>query len=162
MLNSNFGCIMDVRLERFLGMEPIKLLPDRSSSWRKESCDSCQGILPWSMFDRNMSTLSKGLLNPIHEGIVSESLFSPRSRISSLLHRLRKFGNPPLRPLFARCTDSSDKLKFFDIWTFPEKALLDKSMNSRSCMFHKQRGVCHITCCLIGPRFEDTTVDKAL
>lgn len=62
--------------------------------------------VPWSIFHRNRSTLRKGLLTPIHEGIVPEKLFSPRSRIVSLLHLSRTIANSPMKLLFARQTGS--------------------------------------------------------
>ena len=129
MLNSVLGCCMDVRLAKPLGIEPTKHLPARSSRCREESSDSCHGMFPRNMFDRNQRILSDGWLDPIHEGIV-------------LLHLLRTRGNPPIRLLLARCTDSSDKLELVDTRTTPEKALFDKSMNNRCCKLHRQRGTC--------------------
>lgn len=142
MLNSVLGCCMDVRLAKPLGIEPTKLLPARSSNCREESSDSCHGMLPRNMFDRNRRILSDGWLDPIHEGIVSENLFSPRSRIIRFLHLLRARGNPPMRLMLARCTDSSDKLELVDTRTNPEKALFDKSKNNRCCKLHRQGGTC--------------------
>jgi hypothetical protein len=75
----------------------------------------------------------------IHEGIIPENLFSPRSKDTKLRNVFRENGKHPVKLFFARCTDFSAEERFVKVGSSPTNALLDKSMYIRD-KFHKHPG----------------------
>jgi hypothetical protein len=99
------GWHIEDMLVKLFGIEPVKLFLARSSRWRYESCESCQGILPWSMFDRSRRILNKGFLSCIHGGIIPEKRLFPRSKTVRFLKFFNTADKDPVKLLLDRWSE---------------------------------------------------------
>jgi len=141
MYVSFIGWHIEDMLAKLFGIEPVKLFSARSSRWRYESCESCHGILPWSIFDRSIRILKKGLVSRIHGGIVPEILLYARSRIVRFLKFFNIAEKDPVKLLLDRCSELTEDMELvIMVVTSPTKVLLDKSKNCRYRKLQMQLG----------------------
>jgi hypothetical protein len=92
-------------LAKLFGIGPVKLFSAISSRCRYESCESCEGILPWSIFDLSRRILNKGLLSCILGGIIPENLLFPRSKIVRFLKFFNTAENDLVKLLLDRWSE---------------------------------------------------------
>ncbi|KAG5127151.1 hypothetical protein JHK82_027986 [Glycine max] len=90
-----FPKIIPVRFPMQSGIEPIKSLFERSKICSAESWHSCEGIFPLNLFCLSLRICMEDEMFPIHEGIIPDKWFSPRSKIKRCFKFIKDDGNPP-------------------------------------------------------------------
>ena len=122
-------------------MGPKRLLWDRSNMWRAESLHNSEGMVPLKWLDRRRKIDNDGMLSPIQAGMLPESWFSPRSRLSISEQFFSEGGISPERWLLESTKNLIVRREPIDSGISPEKLLFVISRIYREDMFFKNWGI---------------------
>ena len=134
---------MAMKLLRHRGMVPEIQSWERSKIWRDASSHYCNGMLPTNRFDGRQSTIKSNRLVPIHAGILSKSLFSPKSNSSNEEQFINDIGSSPKKLLFWKCNVRwlfSEQILAKDLGILPERLLFAKLRTLSVTIFAQHLG----------------------